>query len=128
MSQGTSDGAEKVRYGRAQKFRLSPKGTEAAASYTAMIEAAKSGTGRTQFDAARAAWGASLGLSPEDGLFLVEFSTGERTVAEATRNLEDCGTTAKEVKAAVERLLKLGMLEPLLAAQPPPAPAPRRYW
>jgi hypothetical protein len=93
-----------------------------------MIEAAKSGTGRAQFDAARAAWGTSLGLPAEDGLYLVEFASGERTVAEATRNLEDCGTTPKEVKAAVERLLKLGMLEPVPAAEPPPPPAPRRYW
>ena len=123
-----SEETEKVRYGRAQKFRLSPKGTEAAASYAAMIEAAKSGTGRAQFDAARAAWGASLGLPAEDGLFLGEFAAGERTIAEATRGLDDCGTTAKEVKAAVERLLKLGMLEVPTVAAPPAAPVPRRYW
>lgn len=119
---------ETVRYGRAQKFRLSSKGAEAAASYAAMIEAAKNGTGRAQFDAARATWGASLGLVAEDGLYLGEFAAGERTVSEATRNLEDCGTPAKEVKAAVARLLKLGLLEPLPAAAPPPAPAARRYW
>ncbi|MFP2932152.1 hypothetical protein ACLESO_44700 [Pyxidicoccus sp. 3LG] len=123
-----SEGSEKVRYGRAQKFRLSPRGTEAATAYAAMIEAAKAGSGRAQFDAARATWGASLGLSAEDGLYLVEFEAGERTVSEATRNLEGCGTTAKEVKDAVERLLKCGMLEPLPAAPPPPAPPPRRYW
>jgi hypothetical protein len=123
-----SEETEKVRFGRAQKFRLSPKGAEAAASYAAMIEAAKSGSGRAQFDAARASWGASLGLASDDGLFLVEFVPGERTVAEAARSLESCGTTAKEVKAAVERLLKLGMLEPLPAEPPPPAPPPRRYW
>jgi hypothetical protein len=119
---------EKVRFGRAQKFRLSPKGSEAAQAYSAMIEAAKDGTGRAQFDAARAAWGASLGLSAEDGLFLVEFGEGARTIPEATRNLEGCGTTAKEVKAAVERLLTNGMLEPVPAPPPPPAPPPRRYW
>ena len=123
-----SEETEKVRYGRAQKFRLSPKGSEAAASYAAKIEAAKNGAGRAQFDAARASWGTSLGLPPDDGLYLVEFAAGERTVAEATRNLDGCGTTAKEVKDAVERLLKLGMLEPLPAAPPPPAPPPRRYW
>lgn len=126
-----SDGnGEKVRFGRTQKFRLSTRGTEAATAYARMIEAAKEGTGRAQFDAARASWGASFGLAPEDGLFLVEFGEGERTVAEASRNLESCGTTAKEVKAAVDRLLKSGMLEPLPEAQPAPAPPPppRRYW
>jgi hypothetical protein len=124
-----SDGnGEKVRFGRTQKFRLSAKGAEAAAAYARMIEAAKEGTGRAQFDAARASWGASLGLASDDGLFLVEFGEGERTLAEATRNLEGCGTTAKEVKTAVERLIKCGMIEPLPAAPPPPAPPPRRYW
>jgi hypothetical protein len=124
----SDESGEKVRYGRSQKFRLSPKGSEAAQSYAAMIEAAKNGTGRTQFDAARAAWGTSLGLSPEDGLFLVEFSEEARTIPEAVRNLESCGTTAKEVKAAVERLMTLGMIEPVPAEPPPPAPPPRRYW
>ncbi|GHH04112.1 hypothetical protein [Comamonas sp. JC664] len=119
---------EKVRYGRSQKFQLSAKGTEAVASYSAVIEAAKAGTGRAQFDAARATWGASLGLSAEDGLYLVEFEAGGRTISEAARNLEACDTTAKAVKDAVERLLKCGMLEPLPAPPPPPAAPPRRYW
>ncbi|AKQ63794.1 hypothetical protein A176_000706 [Myxococcus hansupus] len=118
---------EKVRYGRSQKFQLSAKGTEAVASYSAVIEAAKAGTGRAQFDAARATWGASLGLAAEDGLYLVEFEAGGRTISEAARNLEACDTTPKAVKDAVERLLKCGMLEPL-PAPPPPAAPPRRLW
>ncbi|HLL06479.1 MAG TPA: hypothetical protein VK539_38260 [Myxococcaceae bacterium] len=124
MSEGNE---EKVRFGRSQKFRLSPKGTEAMTAYSAMIESAKEGSGRAQFDAARAAWATSLGLKAEDGLFLVEFGEG-RTVPEAARNLESCGTTAKEVKAAVERLMGLGMIEPVPAPPPPPAAPPRRYW
>jgi hypothetical protein len=119
---------EKVRFGRAQKFRLSSKGVEATAAYSRMIEGAKEGTGRAQFDAARAAWGAPLGLSAEDGLFLVEFGEEGKTLPEATRNLDGCGTTPKEVKAAVERLLKCGMLEAVPAPPPPPAPPQRRYW
>ena len=120
--------AERTRFGRAQKFRLSPKGAEAVAAYTLMIEKAREGSGRAQFDAARAAWGAPLKLAAEDGLFLVEFSAGNRTIPEAVRNLEGCGTTAKEVKAAVERLLECGMLQPVPEAPPPPAPPSRRYW
>jgi hypothetical protein len=118
---------EKVRFGRSQKFRLTPKGAEAAAAYKLMIEEARSGSGRAQFDAARAAWGTPRGLSAEDGLFLVEFGEGDRTLQEATRNLESSGTTPKEVKAAVEKLLKGGMLEPVPEAPAPVAP-PRRYW
>lgn len=117
----------KVRFGRAQKFRLSAKGTEAVTAYSTMIEGAKSGTGRAQFDAARQAWSGPRGLVPEDGLFLVEFQAGEKTLAEATRGLESCGTSPKELKAAVTRLLGFGMLEPV-PAEPEPAPPPRRYW
>jgi hypothetical protein len=124
----SEENEEKVRFGRAQKFRLSPKGAEAMAAYSAMIESAKEGSGRAQFDAARAAWGQPLGLKAEDGLFLVEFGEGGRTIPEAARNLEGCGTTAKEVKAAVERLMGLGMLEPVPAPPPAPIAPPRRYW
>jgi len=117
----------KVRFGRAQKFRLSARGTEAVTAYSAAIEGAKSGTGRAQFDAARQAWSAPRGLTPEDGLYLVEFQAEEKTVAEAARSLEGCGTHPKELKAAVERLLACGMLEPVPAPAAPERPA-RRYW
>jgi hypothetical protein len=118
----------KVRFGRAQRFRLSPKGTEAVTAYAAVIEDGRAGTGRAGFDAARQAWSAPRGLTAEDGLFLMEFQVGERTLAEAARSLEGCGTRPKELKAAVERLLECGMLEPVPAAPVEPAPPPRRYW
>jgi hypothetical protein len=117
---------EKVRFGRAQKFRLSSRGNEAVSAYTLMVEKARAGSGRAQFDAARDDWSVPRGLSSEDGLFLVEFGVGERTISEVTRNLEDCASP-KEVKAAVERLLECGMLEPVVVPPPPAAP-PRRYW
>ena len=123
----SDESTEKVRFGRAQKFRLSPKGAEAKEAYALMVKEAQSGSGRAEFDAARAGWSGPRGLVAEDGLFLVEFGEGERTIPEAVRNLDGCGTTAKEVKAAVERLLEYGMLEPVPAPPAPPAP-PRRYW
>jgi hypothetical protein len=117
---------EKVRFGRGQKFRLSSKGSEAVSAYTLMVEKARAGSGRAQFDAARGDWSGPRGLSSDDGLYLVEFGVGERTISEVTRNLEDCASP-KEVKAAIERLLECGMLEPVAVPVPPPAP-PRRYW
>ncbi|KFA93738.1 hypothetical protein [Archangium violaceum] len=117
---------EKVRFGRAQKFRLSSKGSEAVSAYTLMVEKARAGSGRAQFDAARSDWSGPRGLSSEDGLYLVEFGVGERTLSEVTRNLEDCASP-KEIKAAVERLLECGMLEPVSVPVPPPV-QPRRYW
>lgn len=123
----SGEDVERTRFGRAQKFRLSAKGNEAVSAYTLMVEKARAGSGRAQFDAAREAWSAPRGLTSEDGLFLVEFGMGERTLPEVTRELEDCAT-GKEVKAAVERLLACGMLEPVPAPAPPPGPPPRRYW
>lgn len=118
--------SEKVRFGRGQKFRLSSKGNEAVAAYTLMVEKAREGSGRAQFDAARGDWSGPRGLSSEDGLFLVEFGVGDRTISEVVRNLEDCASP-KEVKAAIERLLECGMLEPVPAPVAPVAPL-RRYW
>jgi hypothetical protein len=117
---------ERIRFGRGQKFRLSPKGNEAVSAYTLMVERSRAGIGRAQFDAARGDWSGPRGLTSEDGLFLVEFGMGERTISEVTRNLEDCASP-REIKAAVERLLECGMLEPV-PAPPQPAAPPRRYW
>jgi hypothetical protein len=122
----TDENPERIRFGRAQKFRLSPKGTEAVSAYTLLIEKSRAGMGRTQFDAVRVEWSAPRGIGSDDGLFLVEFGMGDRTVSEVTRDLEDCAT-AREVKAAVERLIGCGMLEPV-PAPPPPVTPPRRYW
>jgi hypothetical protein len=118
---------EAVRFGRSQKFRLTPKGSEAAGTYSSMIETARAGTGRTEFEAARLAWAGPRGLGAEDGLFLVEFGADGRTLKDATERLDGCGTPAKEVKAAVKRLLANGMIEPVPAPVEVAAP-PRRRW
>lgn len=117
---------EKIRFGRSQKFRLATKGTEAVEAYVLMVEKARSGEGRAQFDAARAAWSAPRGLRPEDGLYLMEFKQGERTLTDVVRGLEDCAQP-KDVKAAVEWLLEHELLEPVPEPVEPAAP-PRRYW
>ena len=122
------ESAEQVRFKRTQRFRLSLKGSEAAAAYAVMIEEARSGTGRAQFEAARAAWGGPRGLATDDGLFLLEFKEHDRTLTEASRSLDSCGTTAKEVKAAVERLLECGMLEPVPAPVEVAPPPQRSRW
>jgi hypothetical protein len=118
----------KVRFRRAQKYRLSAKGAEAVAAYATVIEGAQSGTGRACFDAARQAWSEPRGLTSEDGLFLGEFGGGDKTLAEATRSLESCGTSPRELKAAVERLLGCGMLEPVPEPVRPAPPPRHHYW
>ena len=102
---------EKTRYGRTQKFRLSEKGAEAVRAYEVTIAAARSGSGRAEFDAARAAWGAPRGLAAEDAQYLVEFGPAGRTMKETADALRDCGPSAKDVKEATHRLIGVGMLE-----------------
>ncbi|MFZ5446378.1 MAG: hypothetical protein ACOZQL_40700 [Myxococcota bacterium] len=104
--------SEKQKFPRSQKFRLSEKGQEAVRAYEVTIAQAKTGHGRAEFEAARAAWGTPRGLTADDAPFLVEFGAG-RTLKETAAALADCGTTPKQVKEATERLLSVGMLEPV---------------
>ena len=106
------------RWPRSQQFRLSPKGAEAEATYREMIVAARSGSGRTSFEAARTAWSGPLALQPNDGLFLGELQSGPKTIEEMVQALESCGTTRVEVKLAIDRLNELGLVDALTAAPP----------
>lgn len=79
-----------------------------------MLTENKAGSGgRSNFDAARAAWAAPLMLEPADGLFFGELSGGPKTIEEVADALESCGTTRREVKAAIDRLTDLHMIEPV---------------
>jgi hypothetical protein len=101
------------KWNRAQKFRLSERGTEAGERYRAMIVAARATEGRDAFDAARSAWALAMSLDPGDGAFLGELLDGSLTIDQLARALDACGTTREETRAAVDRLAKSGFLEPL---------------
>lgn len=107
---------EKIRYPRSQKFRLSPKGAEAVEAYEITIAQARSGHGRSEFDAARKAWGIPRGLAPEDAQYLVEFGVAGHTLKETAEALRDCGPSPQDVKEATERLISFGMLEAVPAS------------
>lgn len=113
-------GAPRTNWSRSQRFRLSPAGREAGHNYLEVIVAARGPSARKSFDAARADWAARLGLELNDGLYLGELIEGPKTIAEIAASLEGCGPTPGDVRKAVERLVRLNMIE-LLA---PPAPAP----
>ncbi len=100
------------RWPRSQRFALSSKGAQAEQRYREMIAASRAQSGRASFDAARTAWAEPLRLEPNDGLYLGELEPGPRTLAELTQSLEATGTTRREVKAALERLIDAGMIEP----------------
>jgi hypothetical protein len=110
------------RWPRSQRFVLSVKGAEAEQAYREMITASRTGSGRTAFDAARTAWAQPLAIQPGDGLYLGELQPGARTLEELTRALESCGSTRREIKAALDRLIDAGMIE-AQAAPPPPSSA-----
>jgi len=114
------------RWSRSQRFQLSATGTEAGASYRNAIVAARAEGGRRSFDDARSAWAQRLALEPSDGLYLGELRDGPRTIAELATGLEGCGPQRSEVRAVVERLIRLTMLE--LVIPPPPALPPPRRW
>jgi|GEM_PF-714241 len=115
-----------TKWPRSQRFQLSAAGRGAGTSYRDCIVAARSESGRRSFDAARAEWAAQLTLEAADGLYLGELQAGSKTIAEMAASLDGCGPAPKEVRAAVERLVRLRMLE---AVSPPPAPLPPpRRW
>jgi hypothetical protein len=105
------------RWPRGQKFALSERGVEAEVAYRDAVAAARS-SGRSALEQAQRQWAAPLGVAPQDGVVLGELRAGRRSIAELARALEDCGTTAADVKAAIDRLT-----DALLVDAPPVAAA-----
>lgn len=98
---------------RGQRFRLTPKGQTAESAYKEAIGVGRRGDGTSSLELMQAAWAQSHGIEPGDGLFITELGQGERTLAELAEGLESCGTSLPQVKAAIERLIESGIVEPL---------------
>jgi hypothetical protein len=109
------------RWPRSQRFVLSTRGADAELQYREMITASRAESGRTSFDSARAGWASPLSIQPGDGLYLSELQSGPRTLEELTRALEACGSNRREIKAAIERLMDVGLIEVHAPAPLPPA-------
>jgi hypothetical protein len=103
------------RWPRGQKFALSQRGIEAEAAYREAIVAART-SGRSALDVAQQQWAAPLGVAPQDGVVLGELRGGKRSISELAKSLEDCGTTAADVKAAIDRLTDALLVEAAPAA------------
>ena len=118
--------APKVRWSRSQRFQLSPTGRHAQTDYCELIVSARAAAGgRESLDAARAAWATRLTLDSNDGLYLSELNEGPRTLEEVTVALEGCGPTRQDVRAAIERLVRIQLLDLVV---PPVRPPPVRRW
>jgi hypothetical protein len=119
-------GTPRTKWSRSQRFRLTPAGREAGHAYRQDIVASRVEAGRKSFDAARAEWAARLALEPADGLYLGELLEAPRTIPEIAAALDGCGPQRGDVRAAIERLVQVRMVE---LVPPPPAPAaPPRRW
>jgi hypothetical protein len=103
------------RWPRGQKFVMSSSGTVAELAYREAVQAARA-QGRPALAAAQESWATPLHLDPADGVVLGELRAGRKSIAEITRGLDDCGTSAAEVKSAVDRLSDAGLIEPIPAA------------
>jgi len=103
------------RWPRGQKFVLSASGTAAEVAYREAVQNARA-QGRAALELAQRSWAAPLGLESADGVLLGELRGSRKSIADLARALEDCGTTAAEVKAAVDRLAGAGLIEPAIAA------------
>ena len=123
---GTDSGTPRTKWNRSQRFQLSPAGREAGLNYRQVIVASRAEAGRRSFDVARAEWAARLGLEPTDGLYFGELLEAPRTIPEIAVSLDGCGPQRSDVRAAVERLVQVRMIELVV---PPPAPLPpARRW
>ena len=116
----------RTKWNRSQRFRLTPAGREAGQAYRQHIVASRIEAGRKSFDAARAEWAARLALEPTDGLYLGELLEAPRTIPEIAASLDGCGPQRSEVRTAIERLVRVRMME--LVMPPPAPPAPPRRW
>ena len=103
------------RWPRGQKFALSDRGASAENAYREAVQAARA-QGRAALDAAQRAWAMPLQVDPVDGVVLGELRGGKRSIADLARTLEDCGTSAAEVKSAIDRLAEAGLVEPVPTA------------
>jgi hypothetical protein len=118
-----------VRWPRGQKFSLSAAGREAHEAHRQAVLHAR-GVGRGALDAGLLAWAAPRQVEPGDGVLLGELLEKPRGLADLSRALEDAGTSAAEVRGAIDRLVGAGLVEPVpMASQEEqrPTPAPMRW-
>ena len=119
-------GPPRTKWNRSQRFRLTATGREAERTYRQDIVASRAEAGRKSFDAARSEWAARLALEPTDALYLAELVEAPRTIPEIAASLDGYGPQRGYVRMAIERLVRVRLMEPV--APPPAPPPPPRRW
>ena len=108
----------KLRWARAQRFRLTGKGAEGLKAWRAAMEKVQGADGRMAFDAVRIEWAKQFAVQAEDGLLVSELSGAPMRLEDLLKTLEDTGTTRDQVKSALERLHTAGLVEPVAVTSP----------
>jgi hypothetical protein len=97
------------RFPRGQRFSLSASGADAEAAYRLAVQEAR-GLGREALDAAERRWAESRSVAPCDGVLLGELRGGPRTLPQLARAMECCGTSETDLRTALERLVRAGLV------------------
>jgi hypothetical protein len=112
-----------MRWAPRQRFMISEAGRQACQTRQAAVDLARrTDEGRAGLETAERTWAEPLGIHPEDGVFLEEFSAQPRSVAQVAEGLADCGATRAEAQASVDRMVRAGLLEPVPSGEPAGVP------
>lgn len=122
MFSGKTDGP---RWPRGQKFSLTLAGREAQTAYRTAVLSAR-GQSRAALDTALSTWATPRQVQPPDGVLLGELLESPRGLPDLTRSVEDAGTSAAEVRAALARLIAAGLVD--AAPARPAVEEPVRRW
>jgi hypothetical protein len=106
----------KLRWARAQRFRLTARGTESLTAWNAGLAGVQGADGRGAFDQMRVEWAKTFKAQSEDGLLISELSGAPLRLEDLLKSLEDTGATRDDVKDGLERLHGAGLIEPVAAS------------
>ncbi|MBI5545232.1 MAG: hypothetical protein HY901_15185 [Deltaproteobacteria bacterium] len=112
-----------LRWAPRQKFGATEQGRAALAAYEEAISQyqARVQKDRQELERLQTAWAETHRVTPLDAAILAEFAVKDRLPREVQSSLDSCGTTLREVQAAVDRLYTAGLLAASGGGAPLPA-------
>ncbi len=111
----TDQPSQRIRWARSQKFRLTPKGTEAELLWRTRLSEVRS-QGKQVFEAALQEWATQFKVRPDDAAFLSELATQPVRLEDVAKAVADTGASREQVKQVLERLYEAGLMESAVPA------------
>ena len=110
----TTDSRPRLRWARAQRFRLSVQGVEAQRALTDALGTAQ-GQGRAAFDAARSEWAKTHLVQPDDSVVLAELKASDAArLDDVMALLDNTGNSREQVKQSIEQLYAADLIDPMM--------------